>query len=108
MGRSFADHILDIDPDFATLLDQAREKLPPLQIGKYGQIQERQEDFEEPEPGHQISSNKTPLFAQAAMKTLERRLQFGGGHTGWSQAWIINLWARLKKGEKGLEHLTAL
>ncbi len=118
---SQAAKILNTDLEFATLLDSARAKLAPPQIGKYGQLQEWLEDFEEPEPGHrhishlfalypghQISSTKTPTLAQAARKALERRLEHGGGHTGWSQAWIINFWARLKEAEKAHEHLNAL
>ena len=97
-----------------------RERLTPLQIGKYGQIMEWREDYEEQEPGHrhisqlfglypghQISSN-TPELAAAAKKTLERRLQYGGGHTGWSRAWIINLWARLGESELAYENVKEL
>ncbi|MGB4045441.1 MAG: glycoside hydrolase family 95-like protein, partial [Halanaerobiales bacterium] len=40
--------------------------------------------------------------------TLERRLKHGGGHTGWSRAWIINLWARLEEGELAYENLLEL
>ena len=97
-----------------------RERLTPLQIGKYGQIMEWREDYEEQEPGHrhisqlfglypghQISRN-TPELAAAAKKTLERRLQYGGGHTGWSRAWIINLWARLGESELAYENVKEL
>jgi len=120
-NTSLAAKILNNDLDFAAQLDKARSQLAPPQIGKHGQIQEWLEDFDEPEPGHrhishlfalypgqQISCKKTPTLAQAARKTLERRLEHGGGHTGWSQAWIINFWARLKDAEKAHEHLTAL
>ncbi len=118
---SQAAQILNTDHEFATLLDRARVRLAPLQIGKHGQLQEWLEDFDEVEPGHrhishlfglypghQISLTKTPQLAEAALKSLERRLHFGGGHTGWSQAWIINLWARLQEGEKAHRHLTEL
>lgn len=117
-NTSQAAKILNKDPEFASLLDETRSKLAPLQIGRYGQLQEWLEDFEEPEPGHrhishlfglypgcQISTTKTPELALAARKTLERRLEHGGGHTGWSQAWIINFWARLKDSKKAHEHL---
>lgn len=113
--------ILKQDREFSKLLDHALAKLAPPQIGKHGQLQEWLEDFDEPEPGHrhishlfalypgcQISVVKTPELARAAQKTLERRLQHGGGHTGWSQAWIINFWARLYDAEKAHEHLNAL
>ena len=51
---------------------------------------------------------KTPELAKAARATLERRLSHGGGHTGWSRAWIINHWARLFDGEKVYENVIAL
>ncbi len=114
-------NILNIDSKFAAKLDKTRSKLAPSQIGKHGQLQEWLEDFDEPEPGHrnishlfalypghQISLTKTPEFAQAARTSLERRLQYGGGQTGWSQAWIVNFWARLREGEKAHQHLNAL
>ncbi len=98
-----------------------RNRLTPIQIGKYGQIMEWREDYEEKEPGHrhisqlfglypghQITVSGTPKLAKAAEATLERRLQYGGGHTGWSRAWIINLWARLKEGELAYENVKAL
>jgi len=44
----------------------------------------------------------------AARKSIEQRLAHGGGHTGWSRAWIINFWARLKEGEKAHENVVAL
>jgi alpha-L-fucosidase 2 len=106
------------------LLQKAEEiekRLPPIQIGRYGQIMEWQEDYEEEEPGHrhisqlyalhpshQITVDKTPELAKAADRTLERRLSCGGGHTGWSCAWIINLYARLGKGDKAWEYLNKL
>lgn len=98
-----------------------RSRLTPLQIGKYGQIMEWREDYEEREPGHrhishlfglypghQISTVKSPSLTEAAKTTLNRRLEFGGGHTGWSRAWIINLWARLKEGNLAYENILQL
>ncbi|CAG7652616.1 hypothetical protein PAESOLCIP111_06584 [Paenibacillus solanacearum] len=91
---------------------QAMERLPEARIGKHGQIQEWLEDYEEKDPGHRhishlfalhpgtaISPDATPELAAAARVTLERRLANGGGHTGWSRAWIINFWARLQDGD---------
>ncbi len=102
------------------LLNDALTKLPPIRIGKQGTIMEWNEDFEETEPGHrhishlyalhpsaQITSH-TPALMKAAEQTLERRLSHGGGHTGWSRAWIINFYARLGLGDKALENLSAL
>ena len=59
-------------------------------------------------PGHTISLEKTPELAQACKKTLEKRLANGGGHTGWSQAWIINFRAQLQMGDEALQALVKL
>mgnify|MGYP001020450608 CR=1 FL=1 len=116
-----ASEILNQDHKFASQLGELSLKLPALQVGKYGQIMEWSEDYEEAAPGHrhishlfalypdnQISLRKTPELAMAAKKTLERRLAHGGGHTGWSRAWIINFWARLEEAEKARENVMAL
>ncbi len=96
------------------------EKIPELKIGKHGTIMEWNEDYEEAEPGHRHISqlfalypaaqiNKdTPELFEAAKKTIERRLSFGGGHSGWSRAWIINMYARLGMGDEALENLHTL
>jgi alpha-L-fucosidase 2 len=112
---------LGIDREFRDKVVAARAKLVPLRIGKFGQIQEWPEDYDEVEPGHrhmsqlfalfpgaQITPQHTPELARAARATIERRLAHGGGHTGWSRAWIINFWARLGDGEKAHENLIAL
>ena len=59
-------------------------------------------------PGHTITLEKTPELAEACKKTLKKRLENGGGHTGWSQAWIINFRAQLEQGNEALEALTKL
>lgn len=113
--------ILDIDAEFAMKMLELRSRLPEPEVGKYGQIMEWAEDYDEVEPGHRhisqlfalypadiISFHKTPELAKAARATLDRRLSYGGGHTGWSRAWIINMWARLYDGEKVGENVTAL
>lgn len=113
--------ILGIDEEYVQKFQGVIEKLPKPQIGRYGQIQEWAEDYEEVEPGHrhishlfalypgnQINVRNTPELAQGARRTLERRLAYGGGHTGWSRAWIINMWARLEDGEKAYENVREL
>lgn len=113
--------ILGTDPNFAAKLRDMQEKLPKVSVGRYGQIQEWVEDYEEADPGHrhmsplfalypsdQITPEETPELAAAARKTLVRRLGHGGGHTGWSRAWIINLWARLQDGEEAYHNLASL
>jgi alpha-L-fucosidase 2 len=113
--------ILGFDSEFQDELESARRKLPPLSIGSRGQLLEWPEEYEEVEPGHrhishlfalypgdQISPAQTPELAEAARQTLAFRLSHGGGHTGWSRAWIINFWARLLDGEKAHENCLAL
>lgn len=106
------------------ITDSAKEmlnNLQPIRIGKYGQIQEWNKDYEEMDkghrhisqlfalyPGNQIRPDQTPELAKAAEKTLERRLQNGGGHTGWSKAWVILFFARLWKGEEAWKNLNEL
>ena len=113
--------ILGRDKAFCEKIRELRSRLPKPEIGKYGQIQEWAEDYDEEEPGHRhisqlfalypadiISTRGTPKLAEAARATINRRLSHGGGHTGWSRAWITNMWARLFDGEKVYENLKAL
>jgi alpha-L-fucosidase 2 len=116
-----ASETLGIDADFRARVAAARDQLLPLRIGKFGQIMEWPEDYEETEPGHrhmsqlfalfpgtQITRQKTPELAKAARATIERRLANGGGHTGWSRAWIINFWTRLADSDNAYDNLLAL
>jgi alpha-L-fucosidase 2 len=59
-------------------------------------------------PGRHITPRGTPDLARAARTALERRLASGGGHTGWSRAWIINFWARLEEGDLAWKNVQAL
>ena len=91
-------------------------ELKPLSIGSDGRLLEYGEEFEETEPGHRhishlvgvfpcnVIKNDTPLY-EAAKKSLEFRLKNGGGHTGWSNAWIANVYARFKDGENANKHI---
>jgi alpha-L-fucosidase 2 len=116
-----ASSVLGIDELFRAELEAARERLLPARIGRHGQLQEWSIDFDEVEPGHrhmshmfgvhpgrQITPRSSPVLAQAAKRSLERRLAHGGGHTGWSRAWMINQWARLGEGDQAYDHLIAL
>ncbi|MCI8387638.1 MAG: glycoside hydrolase family 95 protein [Clostridiales bacterium] len=101
------EELLGINPEWADEARAALKKMPPLRVGKHGQLMEWLEDYDEPEPGHRHVSHlfalypdcaisvDTPDLYAAAKKTLERRLANGGGHTGWSCAWLIALYARL-------------
>ena len=113
--------VLQIDSDFSDELQKVLAELPPIEIGKYGQIREWPEDYDEVEPGHrhisqlfalfpasQITPDETPELSAAAENTIRKRLKFGGGHTGWSRAWIINMWARLCRGEEAYRGLLLL
>ncbi len=59
-------------------------------------------------PGRQYNNVDTPEMVEACRKSIEYRLANGGGHTGWSRAWIINFWARLHEGEKAHANIVAL
>jgi alpha-L-fucosidase 2 len=112
---------LGVDTAFSRKLREARERLLPYQIGKYGQLQEWSIDFEESTPGQrhmshlyplypggEITPRGTPALARAARISLERRLINGGAYTGWSRSWAIGLWARLADGNKAWESLCKL
>lgn len=113
--------ILDIDQSFADTLKTMLKQLTPSQIGSDGRILEWSEELPEAEPGHRHMSHlyalypgeeftnpDNPKWMVAARKSIEGRLANGGGHTGWSRAWIINFFARLKDGAKAHENLQAL
>jgi alpha-L-fucosidase 2 len=116
-----AGQLLEIDAAFCTQVAKALVRLPALRIGSHGQLQEWLEDYDEPDlghrhvshlfalhPGNEITLRGTPHLAKAARVSLERRLEAGSGHTGWSRAWIINFWARLEEGELAHENILAL
>lgn len=111
---------LNKDQDLVKQIHEVRKQLPPVRVGKNGSIQEWIQDYKEVEPGHRhmshllglypgnsINPQTADLFA-AAKKTIENRLSAGGGHTGWSKAWIVNFYARLLEGEKANSHLKEL
>jgi alpha-L-fucosidase 2 len=96
--------------DNATILpyQSALEKLPPMQIGRYGQLQEWLIDADDPKdehrhishlyglyPSNQISPFTHPELFTAAANTLQQR---GDMATGWSLGWKINFWARMLDG----------
>jgi len=115
-----AAELLAIDAGFTDTLKAVMKQLPPLQIGADGTIQEWLQDYKEAEPGHRHMSHLLALYPlaqitpaspelyEAARKTIERRLANGGGHTGWSRAWIVNFFARMQNGDKALWHLQKL
>ncbi len=115
-----AANILGTDAEWASGLDSILDRLPPDRVATNGTIMEWIREYEEAEPGHRHMSHlfglhpgtqitpETPELFAAARKTLERRLASGGGHTGWSRAWIINFYARLLDGNESYRHLRQL
>jgi alpha-L-fucosidase 2 len=116
-----AAEILGVDADLRQQLAAAKAKLPPFKIGQFGQLQEWQQDYTEQDPGHRhishlfalypsdlITPRGTPDLVKAARATLQRRLDHGGGGTGWSRAWVVNDWARLLEGDQAYESLLVL
>lgn len=100
---------LRLYPEFENELKRAKEKLYPFHIGQYGQLQEWFKDWDDPLdkhrhishlfglfPGNEITLNRAPELAAAAKQSL---LQRGDVSTGWSMAWKINWWARLRDAE---------
>jgi len=105
-----AAEVLGTDHELVAELKAKRAKLAPTSIGKFGQIIEWNEDYPEVDihhrhvsqlyglyPGNELSYEKTPELMKAAKVTLERR---GDQSTGWSMAWKISFWARLKDGNR--------
>ena len=110
--------ILQQDEEFAKKMKATIPKLAPTRLGPDGRIMEWLEPYSEPEPKHrhvshlyglhpafEIDVNKTPDLAEGARKTLAAR---GDDGTGWSLAWKINFWARLRDGEHALLQLNKL
>ena len=113
--------ILGIEDDVVQTVATMNAKLPKTKVGENGGIMEWLTEKVEYElghrhishlfglfPGHEICPDKTPDLAEAARRTLALRLAHGGGHTGWSRAWIINFWARLGDGMEAYHHLHEL
>ncbi|NOU98390.1 glycoside hydrolase family 95 protein [Paenibacillus sp. LMG 31456] len=111
--------ILQVDEQLRNEWKEAGSRLPEPKIGKYGQLQEWDEDNEEFDPGHRHLSHLFGIYpdhqllreekwSDAARVALERRLEYGGGGTGWSLAWIISLWARFGEGDRSNEMITKL
>ena len=100
--------ILEKDKNFAEVLKSKLKRLPPMQIGHWGQLQEWLHDWDSPDdhnrhvshlyglyPGNQISPFRTPKLFEAAKTSLIHR---GDESTGWSMGWKVNFWARLLDG----------
>ncbi len=111
-----ASALLNIEPEFADSLKALMPHLAPMQIGRWGQLQEWLHDWDRPDdkhrhvshlyglfPSNQISPYRTPeLFAAARTSLLAR----GDESTGWSMGWKVNLWARFLDGDHALKLIT--
>ncbi|MFO1054554.1 MAG: glycoside hydrolase family 95 protein [Planctomycetota bacterium] len=109
----------DQDP-LVKQVEAARARLLVPGIGSDGRLLEWAKEYGEPEPGHRHMSHlfglhpgrqfttATPELLTAARRSLDYRLAHGGGHTGWSRAWMINFYARFRDAEAAHENLLAL
>jgi alpha-L-fucosidase 2 len=108
--------ILNVDDQLVKSLNESLKRLPPLQIGQHGQLQEWLHDWDSPSdqhrhvshlycvyPGNQVSPYRTPELFDAARTSLIFR---GDESTGWSMGWKINLWARFQDGNHAYKLLT--
>lgn len=112
--------ILGTDDAMRQRIAEAAAKLPPFKIGDDGRLLEWAGPYQEAEPGHRHISHlvglhpfdlfppANPELRIAARKVLETRLVHGGGGTGWSRAWIVSQFARLRDGEAAHQHFLAL
>ena len=116
-----AARILGINNDFISDVRKALDNLAEPVIASDGRLQEWALPFKEPAPGHrhmshlfalypgkQYTMRSRPDMVAAARKSIEYRLSHGGGHTGWSRAWIINFFARFCDGDKAWENIIML
>ncbi len=111
-----AARILNTDQELISTLSETLKRMPPMQIGKWGQLQEWMEDLDNPKdnhrhvshlyglfPSNQISPYRDPELFNAAKTTLIAR---GDASTGWSMGWKVNLWARLLDGDHAHKLIT--
>lgn len=116
-----ASNELKIKDEFTVQVENAKSRLASTKIGSDGRLMEWAEEFPEVEPGHrhishlfalhpgtQINMEQTPKLAMAAKKSLDHRIANGGGHTGWSAAWLISQYARLQEAKKAKESLNTV
>lgn len=112
---------LNLNDALLPAVQATKSRLPPMQISPAGYLQEWATDYAEVEPGHRhtshlwalypgnsITPTQTPKLAEACGVVLRRRAEHGGGHTGWSRAWLVNLHARLLEAEECSRHLDLL
>ena len=112
-NTALAARALDTDEAFASDLDALKAKLTPYKIGKYGQVQEWQEDWDRETnshrhlshlwgayPGNQVSPYVDVTIYQGVRKSLVGR---GDAARGWSMGWKVCQWARMLDGDHALD-----
>lgn len=110
---------LEIEDEILPIIKERLAKLDVFKVGSKGQLLEWNEEFEETDLGHRHISHLYGLFpselfegneelTEACRKGLMIRMENGGGPTGWSCAWIINMLAILGEGEKAYQYLHTL
>lgn len=110
---------LEIQDVILQEINERLSKLAPIKVGSLGQLLEWNEEFKEHELGHRHISHLYGLFPSevfgtdeklinACKTSLEKRLAYGGGHTGWSCAWILNMYAILGDKENAYKYLNTL
>lgn len=115
LNTAEAARLMEADPAFIDSLERLAAELPPLRVGRYGQLQEWLEDWDSPTdrhrhishlwglfPGRRITA-ATPQLMAAARRTLEQR---GDHSTGWSMGWKVCCWARLLDGDRAYKLIT--
>jgi len=108
--------LLNVDTENAAHLQNRLKEMAPMQIGRWGQLQEWMFDWDSPEdihrhvshlyglfPSNQISPYRTPELFDAARTSLIHR---GDPSTGWSMGWKVCLWARLLDGDHAYKLIT--
>ena len=111
--------LLDVDADKRRQWQEMIDKLPPIKIGRFGQLQEWNEDFEEAKPGHRhyshlwglypgdmIDDETTPELWEAAKVSMQRRNDNAGGESSFTMIWMGCLFARMGDGERAWEFMT--
>jgi alpha-L-fucosidase 2 len=111
-----AARLLQTDENLVIRISEALKRLPPMQIGQWGQLQEWMDDWDSPDdhhrhvshlyglfPSNQLSPYRTPELFTAARTSLLAR---GDESTGWSMGWKVNLWARLLDGDHAYKLIT--
>lgn len=111
-----AARLMNEETAFTDTLQTVANHLAPMQVGRWGQLQEWMEDWDNPNdhhrhvshlwglyPGRQISAYHSPVLFEAAKQSLISR---GDHSTGWSMGWKVCLWARLLDGNHAYKLIT--